>query len=80
MPATKIGENTKAKLEDGTPYYCLGIAKTDNGYEIRRLKVIGMQVETRKVLEVSTDRALILSEFMIAVSKYVVNFNQKEME
>jgi hypothetical protein len=80
MPTMKIGENLKTMKEDGKPYNTVGIAKTEAGYEIRLLRVLGMNVETRKVLKVDKDRASILSEFMIAVSKYVVNFNQKEME
>lgn len=80
MPKMKIGESITSKLEDLKPYYTIGIAKTDKGYEVRRIRVFGTEVEVRKVFLTTTERGEAMHEMRLRVSDYIINFNEEEMK
>lgn len=78
MPSTKIGKNITAKNEDQVPYYTLGIAKTEDGFEVRELKVFGMEVQVRKVVLRTKDRAEAMHSMRLELANYIINFNVVE--
>ena len=76
---SRIGMATKLKQNDKGPYVTLGIAKTTEGYEIRKITLRGLEIEATKVLHKCDDRAEAMQQMQIALSHYIVNFNNREM-
>lgn len=81
MPTLKIGERTTSKLKDANqPYYTIGIARTEEGYELRKLRVLGLEIQLIKVLMKTPDRALILHEMRLQLGNYIIDFNEESMK
>jgi NAD(P)H-nitrite reductase large subunit len=74
----KIGQNARLKQVEAAPYATLGIVKTEDGYELRKVTVSGMDVKSVKVLGKAKERAEIMMALQMALSQYTINFNQKE--
>ena len=76
--AAKIGLSTRLKQLDKKPYYTLGIVPTKEGYELRRIKMDGGDVENIVTIHKCTDRAEIMLTLQMELSRYSINFNAKE--
>lgn len=76
---SRIGQATKLKQNDKGPYTTLGIARTLEGYEIRQVKLNGLEVESVKVIHKCEERAEAMQVMMIELSQYTINFNEKNM-
>jgi hypothetical protein len=74
---SKIGQDARLKLKDLGKYKTLGIAKTDEGYELRRVTMDGAEATNVEVLAKTEQRAEIMEEMMMALGKYVMNFNEQ---
>lgn len=75
----KIGQSTRLKQDEAKPYVTLGIAKVEDGYELRKITVSGLEVQHVKVLQKETERAAIMMAMNIALIQYNIDFNEKAM-
>lgn len=74
---SKIGQTVKMKQKDKGPYYVLGLAETVDGYEVRRLKMSGDEVESVQVLLKAKYKAEVMMRLQTEVSSYIIEFNQR---
>ena len=75
----KIGQNTRLKQVEAKPYVTLGIAKVEDGYELRRLTVSGTEVQNVKTVLKCVERAEVMMALQTELSRYTIEFNSKEM-
>lgn len=74
----KIGQNVRLKQKDKGSYVTLGIVPTDAGYELRKVVMEGATVLSVDTLKEAVNRAEIMQQMQMEMSKYIMNFNQKE--
>lgn len=74
----KIGQNVRLKQKDKGPYVMLGIVPTEEGYELRKVTMEGATATKVETLKEAVNRAEIMQQMQMEMSKYVMNFNQKE--
>jgi hypothetical protein len=75
---SKVGQSIRLKQSETKPYVTLGIATTDEGYELRRVTVSGLEVQAFKVLLKSKERAEVMQQLQLELSAYIINFNRGE--
>lgn len=75
----KIGQDARLKAKDKGKYQTLGIALTDEGYELRRITLDGAEVSKVEVLHTTNQRAEVMEQMMMTMGRYIMNFNEKEM-
>lgn len=74
----KIGQNVRLKQKDKSSYVTLGIVPTEGGYELRKVTMEGATAINVETLKEAVNRAEIMQQMQMEMSKYIVNFNQKE--
>ena len=77
---SKIGQDTRAKLEEKEAYIAMGIVKLEEGgYAVVQLKISGTEVLTRKLLKKASSFAEAMLEYQIESGKYGMNYLNKEV-
>lgn len=78
---SKIGETAVSKLEEKGPYTALGIVKlAEGGYAVVKLKVSGMNIETRVMVRKAENLAMALQEYQIETGTYAMKYLDKEIQ
>jgi hypothetical protein len=75
---SKIGQSARMKQSELAPYVTLGIARVEDGYELRKITLSGTEVKHVKVLNKEKDRAGIMVMMQVALSQYIINFNESQ--
>lgn len=76
---SKIGRSVTLKQKDVGPYYVIGIAVTDEGFEIRKIKMSGDEVESFTVVSRTDLKPEAMQRLQMEVQSYIINFNQTQL-
>lgn len=81
MSKLKIGADSRAKLEEKSPYFAVGIIRLqEGGFGVVRLKVSGMEILDREVLKKASTLAEALDEYKLESATYGLKMVKEEVK
>ena len=76
---SKIGQSVRLKQKDNGPYYVIGIAATDEGYEVRKIKMEGSDATFVQTVFKTKLKPEAMQRLQMEVQSYIINFNQTQL-
>lgn len=75
----KIGQSVRLKQKDKGPYYVIGIAVVENGFEVRKIKMNGDEVVSFITVFKTELKPEAMTRLQMEVQSYIINFNQTQL-